>query len=54
MHISAKHRRQAMNVAAQLPDNPRDALCILAAAREIVLHAARMDVPADRLKAEPA
>jgi hypothetical protein len=37
MHISAKHRRQAMNVAAQLPENPQDALSILAAARELVL-----------------
>lgn len=30
------HRRQAITLASQLPDNPADALLVLQAARELV------------------
>ena len=36
MKIETWHRRQAITLASQLPDNPADALMVLQAARELV------------------
>jgi hypothetical protein len=36
MKIQAWHRRHAIMIAGQLPDNPKDALLVLQATRELI------------------
>jgi hypothetical protein len=45
MKIEQWHRRQAITLASQLPDNPADALMVLQAARELVETFLQPDTP---------